>query len=130
VVMNDVADYELDKIERPERPIPSGFASKEGATVLGICLLVAGIIFARQVSQLSAIIASSIAVLALLYDYLGKHHNFFGPINMGLCRSGNLLLGMSACANAVSSYFWLKHCNTACNNCTDLYLGNHNDKSW
>ncbi|MEO8151133.1 MAG: UbiA-like protein EboC [Bacteroidia bacterium] len=107
VVMNDVADYELDKIERPERPIPSGFASKEGATVLGITLLLAGIFFAAQVSWLSGIIAASIAVLALLYDYLGKHHNFFGPVNMGLCRGGNLLLGMSACRDAVDSYFWL-----------------------
>ena len=32
VVINDVCDTELDKIERPERPIPSGRISKNEAT--------------------------------------------------------------------------------------------------
>jgi len=31
----------------------------------------------------------------LLYDAYGKHHTFFGPLNMGICRGGNLLLGVS-----------------------------------
>jgi hypothetical protein len=107
VVMNDVADFETDKIERPERPLPIGDASRIGATVFGIFLLVAGIVFALKVSSLSALIAASIAVLALLYDYLGKHSNFFGPLNMGLCRGGNLLLGMSACPESLTSYYFL-----------------------
>lgn len=107
VVMNDVADYELDKTERPERPIPSGLASKEGAAVFGVFLLIAGVVFASQVSYTSAIVAACVAVLALLYDYLGKHNDFGGPLNMGLCRGGNLVLGMSACPTALSSYYWL-----------------------
>jgi 4-hydroxybenzoate polyprenyltransferase len=96
VVMNDVADVEIDKVERPERPIPSGKASRKGAAILGISLLVLGIFSAAIVSMESAIIASSIAILALVYDFFGKHSKFLGPINMGLCRGGNLLLGMSA----------------------------------
>lgn len=100
VVMNDVADYELDKIERPERPIPSGLASRNGAIILGMSLLVAGIFSASIVSMLSGIIAFMVAVLALIYNFFGKHHNFFGPINMGMCRGGNFLLGMS-----VTGYF-------------------------
>jgi 4-hydroxybenzoate polyprenyltransferase len=107
VVMNDVADVDLDKIERPERPIPSGFASKTGATVFGLLLLILGIAFAYQVAAQSALIALIIALLALLYDYVGKHNNFLGPINMGMCRGGNLLLGLSACSTAVVSYFML-----------------------
>ena len=96
VVMNDVADFELDKIERPERPIPSGLASRRGAAILGILLLFFGICFASMVSILSGEIAFCVAALALVYDFFGKHHKFFGPLNMGLCRGGNLLLGMTA----------------------------------
>src|SRR3954447_3256538 len=39
VVFNDVFDAELDKIERPERPIPSGLIAKRGAALLGAILL-------------------------------------------------------------------------------------------
>lgn len=96
VVFNDVFDAELDAQERPERPIPTGRASIHGATILGSSLLIVGVIAAAQVSVFSAVVAVSIAVAALVYDAWNKHHPVYGPINMGCCRGGNLLLGMSA----------------------------------
>ncbi|MBW3545690.1 MAG: UbiA-like protein EboC, partial [Bacteroidetes bacterium] len=51
---------------------------------------------AWQVSAFSGVLALTIALLALLYDAWGKHTKYFGPINMGLCRGANLLLGVSA----------------------------------
>lgn len=95
VAFNDIADAELDAIERPERPIPSGRASKSKATVMSLALLAVGVLAAAQVNWTSAAIALVVAVLAVTYDYWGKHQRIIGPINMGLCRSGNLLLGIS-----------------------------------
>lgn len=95
VVFNDVFDAELDAKERPERPIPNGRASLWGATFLGSVFLITGVLAAAQVSWLSFCIASGVAAAALLYDAYGKHHTFFGPLNMGICRGGNLLLGVS-----------------------------------
>ncbi len=96
VVFNDVFDAELDAQERPERPIPSDRASRQGAIALGSLLLAVGIVAALQVSWLSGAIAATIAFAALLYDAFGKHHSILGPVNMGICRGGNLLLGVSA----------------------------------
>jgi len=107
VVFNDVFDAELDRIERPERPIPSGAASRVSATVLGSLLLIGGIAAAFQVSVLSGALAVLISVIALVYDALGKHFSILGPINMGLCRGLNLLLGISAVPAAVSVYWYL-----------------------
>ncbi|MDB9327285.1 UbiA family prenyltransferase, partial [Nodularia spumigena CS-590/02] len=50
IVFNDVFDTEIDTQERPERPIPSGRASRRGATLLGSWLLSIGIVAASQVS--------------------------------------------------------------------------------
>jgi len=107
VVFNDVFDAELDRVERPERPIPSGKATLTGASLLGGFLLVGGILAAWQVSLLSAAIAFAVALCALLYDWKGKHHPVLGPINMGSCRGGNLLLGMSAVPAAVEQLWYL-----------------------
>ena len=96
VVFNDVFDAELDKVERPERPLPSGRASLTGATLLGSLLLMIGVLAAAQVSFLSAGVATAVAIAALVYDSLGKHQGWLGPLNMGLCRGGNLLLGVTA----------------------------------
>lgn len=107
VVFNDVFDAELDKIERPERPIPSGQASRTSSTLLGGSLLLLGIIAAAQVSALSSIIALAVAIMALIYDAFGKHHPIIGPLNMGLCRGGNLLLGISATPIAIAEWWYL-----------------------
>jgi 4-hydroxybenzoate polyprenyltransferase len=95
VGFNDVFDAKLDAKERPERPIPSGRASLVGASLFGATLSAGGIIAALQVSLASALIAVYIAFLAVAYDAVGKHHTIFGPLTMGLCRGGNLLLGLS-----------------------------------
>ncbi|MBA4167363.1 MAG: UbiA-like protein EboC [Chitinophagaceae bacterium] len=110
VVLNDVFDAELDKTERPERPIPSGLISKNAASIFGSLLLLAGIIAAWlsdpvHVFSLSAWLATSIALASVIYDKWGKHNNLLGPLNMGLCRALNLLLGMSVSAYAVYVYW-------------------------
>lgn len=107
IVFNDVFDADLDAKERPERPIPSGRASRSGASLLGGSLLIAGVAAAVEVSWLSAVLALAIATSALLYDAFGKHHPIFGPINMGFCRGGNLLLGVSVVPVAISDYWFL-----------------------
>lgn len=107
VVFNDVFDAELDKVERPERPIPSGVISKGEASLLGIILFAIGIIAAAIVSVLSGLIAVSIIIAALVYDKWSKHHAFAGPFNMGLCRGLNLLLGISIIIPAVSAWWFL-----------------------
>ena len=107
VVMNDVFDAELDKVERPERPIPSGLISKSEGAGLGITLLVAGVAFGFLVSVLSGALALVIAVAALVYNRWSKHHSFLGPLNMGLCRGLNLLLGLSIISEQLGEYWYL-----------------------
>lgn len=96
VVFNDVFDAPIDAEERPERPIPSGRASRRGASLFGALLLLGGVAAAAQVGLVSALLAVSIAAAAVLYDARAKDHPLFGPLTMGLCRGGNLLLGVSA----------------------------------
>ncbi|MGA0559979.1 UbiA-like protein EboC [Larkinella sp. VNQ87] len=95
VVFNDVFDAELDAVERPERPIPSGQVSLGAATTLGSVLLLIGIAAAWLVNPLAGWLAVAISVASLVYDKFGKHNAILGPLNMGLCRGLNLLLGIS-----------------------------------
>ena len=90
IVFNDVFDADLDKIERPERAIPSGAVKLKEAIFLGAFLLLSGILAAFTIAALSGIIAILIAFFALLYNKYAKHHSFLGPLNMGLCRGLNL----------------------------------------
>lgn len=105
VVLNDVFDRDLDRIERPERPIPSGRVSTRAAAGLGTFLLAAGVLSATFATPAAGIIAGATAACVLLYDAWGKRQGLLGPVNMGLCRALNLLLGIAA-APAVLSDGW------------------------
>jgi 4-hydroxybenzoate polyprenyltransferase len=107
VAFNDIADAELDAVERPERPIPSGRVSKKGAIGMASLLLLGGIASAFQVNLVAGGLAIAVAGCALLYDYWGKNQQVFGPINMGLCRSGNLLLGISVVPALLNTTWYL-----------------------
>ena len=107
IVFNDVFDYHLDRVERPERVLPSRQLSVRKAKLFGVWLFFIGIMSASLVSRNSTILAIVIMGLALLYDKYTKHIQVLGPLNMGLCRAGNLLLGLSVSATALSTYWWI-----------------------
>ncbi|WP_254165768.1 UbiA-like protein EboC [Chryseosolibacter histidini] len=105
VVFNDFFDAALDRVERPERPIPSGLIREKEAALLGTFLLIVGIVAAAAVAVYpSGVIALAIAIAALVYDKWSKHHRVAGPLNMGLCRGLNLLLGMSLVPFALEEF--------------------------
>ncbi len=107
IVFNDVFDADLDRIERPERAIPAGLISSREATVLGFLLLATGILAAWWFSVVSGMFAILIAVAALVYNKFSKHHSFIGPLNMGLCRGLNLLLGLSILTYSLNQWYLL-----------------------
>jgi len=107
IVFNDVFDAALDKIERPERAIPSGLISLKNAAILGTVLLVSGIVLASLTSLTSGLLAFGVSCFALLYNKIGKHHPFFGPLSMGICRGLNLLLGLSIVPEMLHQQYFL-----------------------
>lgn len=107
IVFNDVFDRELDKRERPERPIPSGLISAKAASIWGGSLLLLGCLFAFLVNATAGVMALLVTASALVYNRWGKHNTWLGPINMGLCRSFNLLVGMSVLPAVIPEFAYL-----------------------
>jgi len=95
VVLNDVFDFKIDTIERPERPIPTGDVTQQQGMIFGFVLLGLGIFSAFMVNQKTGLIALVLAISIVLYDTISKKNDFIGPLNMGICRSLNLLLGIA-----------------------------------
>ena len=94
-VLNDVFDSKVDAMERPFRPIPSGRVSTREAMLLTAVLFGIGLFGAFWVGWRSLFVATLLVILAISYDGLTKGMDVVGPLNMGACRSCNLVLGMS-----------------------------------
>ncbi len=105
IVFNDVFDAALDKVERPERPIPSGRIKKSAASILGTLAFAIGCFLAFQVNMTAFYISLAIVLMCLLYNGQAKHHFLAGPIVMGGCRGLNLLLGMAVLPDSLSYWY-------------------------
>jgi 4-hydroxybenzoate polyprenyltransferase len=96
LLLNDVFDYPQDLRERPSRPLPSGAIHRETAGATALVLLWMAAFLAASFDALS--VGIPLILCIVLYDAGGKKIPVLGPVLMGACRSGNLLLGAAAAA--------------------------------
>lgn len=107
IALNDYYDLEVDRAERPERPLPSGAIPRRFAGRLGGVLLAIGLVLAAlSGSWASLAVAVALVGCVLAYD-AGLKRSPLGPELMGACRGLNLLLGMSQAPALGGPTAWL-----------------------
>jgi UbiA prenyltransferase family len=94
IVLNDYFDIEIDKKERPSRPLPSGKISKGYALTIAIVALLIANIIALVIGPISLAISLALTLLIIAYDYQLKY-SVLGPFAMGGTRSLNVIFGAS-----------------------------------
>ncbi|RMI03352.1 4-hydroxybenzoate polyprenyltransferase, partial [Cellulomonas triticagri] len=93
MALNDWADRDLDAVERPERPIPSGRMSPRRALGVAAGLGAAGVLLAGIAGGRRALaVAVPLAASVWLYDAHLKDTPA-GPAAMATCRGLDVLLG-------------------------------------
>jgi len=96
MALNDWADRDLDAVERPERPIPSGRVSAQTALVAAGALGAVGVATSAVVGGRSAMrVSVPLAALVWTYDTIAKQSPA-GPVVMASNRGLDVLLGASA----------------------------------
>lgn len=103
IVLNDLYDFDIDKKERPNRPLPSGKISRRSAIVLVAIFSTIALILSLQVSFSTLVISSILFSVIFGYDkYLKNTHA--GPFTIASARVINILLGTSVSLRSVDSY--------------------------
>ncbi|MEI7058357.1 UbiA family prenyltransferase [Nocardioides sp. CCNWLW239] len=96
MALNDWADRDLDAVERPERPIPSGRVSPRQALGVAAGLTAAGVgLAALAGGRPAAVTAAALAGAVWAYDTVLKDTPA-GPFAMAATRGLDVLLGASA----------------------------------
>jgi len=97
LIQNDLAGLARDRVERPERPLPSGAIRPSAALIVMGLLGLGGMGAAVGTGSLAAIVmAVGLVVLIGLYNHVTSEIPALRPVNMGLCRGTSLLLGATA----------------------------------
>lgn len=100
-VFNDVKDVDIDKINAPERVIPSGRLSRRTCLIEAIILMVLGdfaVVF--TFNPFAILIIGVGSVLIFLYSIKLKRWGFIGNVTIGVLTGFCMLLG-GACLGAI-----------------------------
>jgi geranylgeranylglycerol-phosphate geranylgeranyltransferase len=105
-VYNDLCDLEIDRINRPGRPLPSGQVTPRAAGTLAMALFAAGLLLSLPAGLPCVIIAVANSLILLLYARSLKRTPLWGNVAVSYLSAsiypfGGALAGVQAMANTL-----------------------------
>jgi geranylgeranylglycerol-phosphate geranylgeranyltransferase len=85
LILNDVFDLETDRINAPDRPLPSGAVSRGEVIMLSIFVALAGLLCAFLISKAMFVVVLAVWCIGFLYN--GKFKESGLPGNLLVCTS-------------------------------------------
>ena len=98
-IVNDIFDYSIDLINRPNRPLPSKEMSINFAIFLYLFFTFGGLIFAQKVSWEAFFIVVFVSLILLFYSFLLKQIPLLGNIAVSVCTALAFIYGGVAVNN-------------------------------
>ena len=102
--LNDYLDYEVDLVNTPWRPIPSGKLSRPQALRYGLALGIAGLAITLFFNPFAATILLLIFVLTNYYSIKAKIYGFIGHVIVAFCFASYFLFGTLIITNQIEPY--------------------------
>ncbi|WP_457612253.1 UbiA family prenyltransferase [Methanocaldococcus sp.] len=103
-VINDIYDIEIDRINKPYRPLPSGRVSLERAKLLAILFLILGLFLSILINIYSFLIALINSILLYLYAKYFKKYKPIGNIIVSYLTGSTFLFGAVAGKNFLIAF--------------------------
>ena len=91
--INDYIDHEIDSINTPWRPIPSGLITRDEALRIGIVLGLSGSIISLFTTPPASIVAIGALLFSILYTLKGKYLGILGHIMVAISISSTFIFG-------------------------------------
>jgi len=96
---NDYLDIEIDKINQPQRVLPSGQVSPSAAWILSVVLTVIGLIIAAFINPAAFIVAFLASAILFLYSWKLKSTVLMGNATVAAISALSVIFGGIAAGN-------------------------------
>ena len=103
---NDYRDIDIDRINQPQRPLPSGMVSPRAVLIFSVVLAVLSVILAELISPTALLIAVASNVLLYIYSVWLKSTVLLGNATVALISAMSPVFGGVAAGNVRPS-LWL-----------------------
>lgn len=110
MVINDYYDREIDAVNEPSRPIPSGLVKPREALAFAFLLTVLGLItaFLTNITAISCFATALIFwLISATYVTVGKRTGLMGNFLVSACVSAPFVYGSLAISNEIKPNIWI-----------------------
>jgi geranylgeranylglycerol-phosphate geranylgeranyltransferase len=107
LILNDVFDLEVDRVNAPWRPLPSGVISPREAIGLSVPVTLGGLAAALAISLPTLVFALFIWVIGFLYNWKFKRSGLPGNLMVAISVASCFILGGMAVGDPVNGLVWL-----------------------
>lgn len=105
LLTNDLFDLDIDKKERPNRPLPSGKIKKNITIFLSVLFFGFGLFLSLLLSVTSAAVSIVLVIMILSYNYKLKN-GVSRPFVMGGIRSLNVIFGATSNNGFLNNFYF------------------------
>jgi geranylgeranylglycerol-phosphate geranylgeranyltransferase len=102
MAVNDYYDFDIDKINEPNRPIPSGQVSLKTSLVTTAVLTLIGLSSAFVISLFCLLFATVAWIIMVTYTTIGKRAGFPGNLLVSACVAAPFLFGSIVAINTIT----------------------------
>lgn len=107
LVVNDYFDYEVDRVNAPERPLPSGAVTRREAILLGIVISLLGLVPAAFLGPVCFIFTLVFWVIGFLYNWRYKETGLPGNLMVSSSVAFTFILGAMSVGQPWNTLVWV-----------------------
>jgi len=107
LILNDVFDLEVDRVNAPERPIPSGAVSAREAIGLSVPVTLGGLAAALAMGPSALVFGVVIWFIGFLYNWKFKRSGLSGNLMVATSVAACFVLGGMAVGDPTNRLVWL-----------------------
>lgn len=107
LITNDYFDLEVDRINAPQRPLPSGLVSPSTVIVLGIITALIGFVAAIAINPFALVLSITIWLMGFLYNWKLKAAGLWGNLIVCTSVAATFMLGGIAVDQVWNPTLWV-----------------------
>lgn len=106
MISNDYFDLETDRVNAPERPLPSGHALPRDAILFTLLTAILGMASAARIGLAALVVAMVLWMIGIFYNWKGKAFGLIGNLMVSVCVGMMFIFGAIAAGQPWNPVIW------------------------
>ncbi len=106
LILNDYFDLEIDRINAPHRPLPSGMVSKQDVLVLSFVVAFLGLMASALISLTALIMLFVVWIIGVLYNWRFKRSGLAGNLMVSFSVGMTFVFGGVSVGQPANIHVW------------------------